>query len=409
MTPFFLLSLLMTALVVFILIRPLTFRSSATQAVDRRQINLQSARSRLNELELEYSSGAMNKADYEQAKIQIESIAADDLKQTGETQQHHHTNNKLTTLAIILLLPLLSGIVYWKVGFHEIMNIDSMQQTVSDVDELNKLLADAENKILNDPNEIEGRIALAQVYAELERYSDAAVVYQQLDELQPGDPDILVNYAEALARSHNNNLAGKPASLLQQALSIQPNHGRALWLSGFHAMQSEDKTAAITYWQTLLDNMESGTEAFTQIEKLINDVESDQFGKAVTETENVVSDESIARSALSVSVSIKKEIANQMQANSSLFIFAKAANGPPMPLAVYRGKASELPVTVTLDDSMAMLAEMKLSRFNKIIIGARITNSEQAQGKSGDLEGFSDVIDTNQIDAAQLVIDSIKP
>lgn len=71
-----------------------------------------------------------------------------------------------------------------------------------------------------------------------------------------------------------------------------------------------------------------------------------------------------------------------------MFIFAKAASGPPMPLAVLRAKVADLPMDFRLDEGMAMMPGLKLGNFPKVVVGARISKSGNAVPSSGDLQGL---------------------
>jgi cytochrome c-type biogenesis protein CcmH len=80
-----------------------------------------------------------------------------------------------------------------------------------------------------------------------------------------------------------------------------------------------------------------------------------------------------------------------------------------MPLAVQRLKASQLPATVSLDDSMGMLPTMKLSMFPQVVVGARISRSGNAIAQSGDLQTLSAPIDVHSEEPVVLTIDEVVP
>jgi cytochrome c-type biogenesis protein CcmH len=93
------------------------------------------------------------------------------------------------------------------------------------------------------------------------------------------------------------------------------------------------------------------------------------------------------------SIRVKVGLAAALKSKASpedvVFIFARAASGPPMPLAIVRKKVKDLPVEVTLDDSMSMVEGMNLSAFDQLVIGARVSKSGQAMPQPGDLQGLT--------------------
>jgi cytochrome c-type biogenesis protein CcmH len=92
-----------------------------------------------------------------------------------------------------------------------------------------------------------------------------------------------------------------------------------------------------------------------------------------------------------------------------VFIFARAVNGPRMPLAIVRKQVSDLPVTVTLDDTMAMSPAMVLSAFDPVTIGARISRSGNAIPQSGDLQGNKTPVSTQADSRLDILIDATVP
>lgn len=93
--------------------------------------------------------------------------------------------------------------------------------------------------------------------------------------------------------------------------------------------------------------------------------------------------------AIKVSVSLSPAVAKQAAPQDVVFVFARAAHGPRMPLAIVRKQVKDLPVTVVLDDSQAMNPDMKLSGVPEVVVVARVSKSGTAYAKPGDLEGMS--------------------
>lgn len=94
-----------------------------------------------------------------------------------------------------------------------------------------------------------------------------------------------------------------------------------------------------------------------------------------------------------------------LSGSETLFIFARALDGPRMPLAVVRKRVSDLPAEFELDDSMAMAPMMKLSGFSTVVVGARISVSGSAAASAGDLEGYSGVVRPTDTEPVAITID----
>lgn len=94
-------------------------------------------------------------------------------------------------------------------------------------------------------------------------------------------------------------------------------------------------------------------------------------------------------------------MASKVAPDDTVFIFARAAQGPRMPLAILKRKASELPIRFVLDDSTAMSPALQLSRFAQVEVGVRVSKSGNAMPQSGDLVGQAGPLATG---AANLVI-----
>lgn len=403
---FIILTLATAVLSVLLLLRPLFSKERQQSKVERDAVNIQSAATRLSELKLELENELISQERFDKYKLELETAALDDLRNATSVEIKEHKDNRILAIIVALLVPLLSIAIYQQLGDEAAFDI-ALQTDESAIAarEIEEMLAAVEQAVQENPNDVEGRIALAQAYTRLERYNDAVAVHLELNKLRPDEPDILVNYAEALARSHGNQLTGKPTELLNAALLIEPKHGRALWLAGFAEQQAGNKEGAVAHWRNLLASIEAGSEVFQHLESLIFELNREKPTPEVSS-----SGQSIAvKQSIQVKVSLSSEIDSKVDPNTTLFIYARASEGPAMPLAVHKGLAKELPITVTLDDSMAIMPQMSLSSFPKVIIGARLSSNGQPQGQSGDYEGHSDVIETSTNSVVDVLINSVKP
>ena len=114
-----------------------------------------------------------------------------------------------------------------------------------------------------------------------------------------------------------------------------------------------------------------------------------------------------ATRSIKVTVKLSAALSGKTAPEDTVFIFARAAQGPKMPLAIARKQVKDLPITVTLDDSMAMVPDMNMSSFPQLVIGARVSKSGDAIPKSGDLEGYTPTLKAGASSPVEVVIASV--
>ncbi|MCU0940370.1 MAG: hypothetical protein MUC86_14825 [Burkholderiaceae bacterium] len=89
-----------------------------------------------------------------------------------------------------------------------------------------------------------------------------------------------------------------------------------------------------------------------------------------------------------------------------VFIFARPAAGSRMPLALTSVQVKDLPAKFTLDDTMGMSPDFKLSSQSEVIVGARVSKTGQPMPNSGDFEGLSTPV---KLEDAAITIDKVLP
>lgn len=254
-------------------------------------------------------------------------------------------------------------------------------------------------RLEQNPNDVDGWVLLGRSSFALQRYADAAAAYAKANAITAQqEPDLLANEGEALAMASERQLVGRPQALFDAALALDPQHLKALWYAGLAAEQAGELDTARRHWRVL-----AGQDLPDALRGAL-DERLQQTGVAAA------APAAASGPVLRLAVSLSSALAQQLPSDATLFVFAKAAEGPPMPLAVYRGKASELPREVRLDDSMAMAPTARLSQFDRWIVTARISRAGATQAVSGDLQGSLTVARGELGDAAMaLVIDQVVP
>lgn len=367
--------------------------------------NVRVARERLEELDADLRSGKLDQVEFEQAKRELEAGLIDDLTaEEAASAIAQHGGGRWMGSVLLLLVPVLSIGLYTYLGdYPALTNATNVPQAAAvphavegetgpqmSVEQMVKGLA---TRLQTNPDDANGWFMLGRSYMVLERYAEAADALQHVHALVGDQPDVLVAYADALAMASGGRMTGEPKAMIDRALTLDPQHGTALWLAGMASNEQGDFTAAIAYWQRLLPIIQDSPESTAEVKTLIARAES-QGGTSVAQTDAepvspvTASDPAPAVSAsLQVEVTLDAALKDKVDPNDTLFVFARALQGPPMPLAVARKRVADLPLTVTLDDTMAMMPAMKLSNFPDVLVGARISKSGNAIPQSGDYSG----------------------
>ena len=330
----------------------------------------------------------------------------------------------VAVLSIAMLLPATALLMYRLVGTPQALDPANLVAAPGAGGEggpdMGEAIAMLSARLEQKPDDIEGWILLARAYQSTDRPTEALAALKRAHEVAPEHPVVAVEYAQALAMTNpERRIIGESRELLERALRSDATNQRALWLLGISDFQAADYDAAIARWNTLLPLLEPGSTVAESVKQQIADATARRDGSAPAQGDTDVATPAPATQApptasaaaprLVVEVSLDPRLAGKLDPEATLFVFARAASGPPMPLAIERLPASRLPLTVTLDESKGMLPDMKLSMFPQVVIGARVSKSGDATPSSGDLEVLSAPIATTRTEPIELVIDRVVP
>ena len=304
-------------------------------------------------------------------------------------------SSRATLLAVVLGLgvPVLSVGLYARLGNTAGLVPPAAAQAPATEADVVAMVEKLAQRMQARPDDATGWLMLGRSYAALQRYPESAKAYARAVVLTPNDAQLLVDYADVLA-AVAKSAAGEPTKLITRALQIEPGNLKALALAGSAAFERKDFPAAIAFWTQARSAAPAGSEFAQGLDASLAEARA-AAGPGGAEQ-------------LAGRVSLAPALAARVAADDTVFIYARAAEGPRMPLAIQRRKASELPITFTLDDAMAMAPEMKLSKFGSVIVEARISKSGDAMAKTGDLRGQLGPLKPGSTGLA-LVIDSVQP
>lgn len=363
------------------------WRANRSAPPERRRANVAAYKGRLAELEQEHAAGSLDaEATGElRSELQARLLAEAQAEETPPLRPARRWPIGL----IAVSLPVFAGLWYWQAGTwrtQELVAGGPARQPGGAATSIEAMVGNLEARLQADPGNADGWVLLARSYYVLQRYADAADAYARANALvQPAQADLLVLEGEALALARDRDLSGKPRALFEQALALDAAHSRALWFAGLAAVQAEDYEPARRHWERLLaqelpgDLREDLRLRVAELAKL-----APGAGRESTDSPPPTTP---AELRLRLTVSVAPAMAAKFKPQDTLFVYASAAGGPPMPLAVQKLKATGFPLQVTLDDSMGMMPSLKLSQFERWIVTARVSPSGQAQPQPGDLQG----------------------
>jgi cytochrome c-type biogenesis protein CcmH len=386
-------------------------------------------REQLDALKSAHAAGLVDDGTFS-ARQQALSAAALALIEAPAAQPGASRIAKVTALMLVLAIPVTTFWLYDQIGTPNALGFKGPgsgtsvtadgDAATSNAPDLVKAAETLAAKLATTPDDGEGWALLARTYRAIDRFPEANQAYTRARALLPEDPDLLAEAAEAMGLSSNpRSLSGEPEKLVDRAIELSPTNQNALFLKGLARAQADDPVAAEATWERLLGLMEPGSPAQQAVVEQLNIVRS-RLGKGPMEAAetpvaapatpptagNAPPDANAA--GIEVTVKVAPELADLVQAGDTLFVFARAESGPPAPLAIQRRAASELPLTLRLDESMGMIAGMSLAQFPRVVIGARLSRSGNAQPQAGDLEGLSAALDWRAAGKVEIVISNVR-
>jgi cytochrome c-type biogenesis protein CcmH len=405
-TAFLLAAAAMLAVAVAWLLVPLLARRTHASP-DPEVANLAVLRDQLAELEADLGRGTLTRERYAQARLELERRVLDEV-QPGEPAGAASPPAAGAWTAAILgaAIPVAAVVLYVAVGtpgalMAQAPGAAGPQHEVTP-EQLEAMVAKLAAHVEKNPGDAQGWTLLARSYYVMSRYPEAVRAYEHAAALAPRDADLLSDYADALAVTQGRSLQGKPLELVQRALEIDPEHWKALALAGTAAFQRKDYGRAIAYWERLQRVVPGDSEIGRSIDASIAEARE----LAATKPAAPAAPKTAAAGPkVGGRVTLAPALAARTAPTDTVFIFARAASGPPMPLAVLRKQVKDLPLAFTLDDSMAMAPNLKLSGFAEVVVGARVSRAGNATPQSGDLQGLSKPVKVGATDLA-IVIDT---
>ncbi len=388
MTVFLLFAALMLAAALFFVLPPLLQKEQGGRQAQREAINLDILRGQLRELDADREAETIDAAGYESARHELEQRVAEEVPAESHAVAAP-ARKPWPAFALALLLPVAAGALYYKLGTPDGLDPaktapESAQQYTPE--QISAMVDKLARDMKDHPDDIKGWTVLARTFAKMQRFPEAIQAYAHLAQLMPHNADLLAEYAEVLGYANHQSLIGEPEKIIAQALEADPKNVAALAISGAAHFERHDYQGAVTQWRKILALVPPNSDIAQAVSSRVDEA----LSLSGMPAEGAVA----AGKAASVTgtVDLDPSLRAQVKDDDTVFIFARAVNGPPMPLAVLRKQVKDLPISFTLDDSMSMMPNAKLSGYADVVVGARVSKSGNPMLAAGDLEGASGTV-----------------
>lgn len=367
-------------------------------------------RDQLAELERDRTAGLLSEDDFRRAGEELQRRVLEEMPDASAVSASTTPlsgSARKTAVVLLVALPLATVAVYAGLGAPRALAPAEPQMSRQAIE---AVLTNLEQKLKAHPDDAPNWVLLARSYKALGRFADAAEAYAQGGALVDGDPSLLADYAETVARANDGRFDAKADRLIKRALALNPDEPQALFLAGAAAADRGDYAGVIKAWSRLLAQMDKNSDEARAVEAAINDARQKAArgtrGGAVQGSGTPAA--ATAPEAIRGEVRLKREYARRVAPDDTVFIFARANEGSRMPLAVLRLRAGDLPYRFVLDDTQALPGGQKLSSQDSVTLEARIAKAGAAQISSGDLYGTLAGVKPGT-GALRLVIDRVQP
>ncbi len=354
-----------------------------------------------------------NKTISSEQRTTYESQLSDILQNSSQS----HASFKILIFVAIVVIPL-SFLFYHKLGTPSAVDynpqpskLNTQQSEQASQMSMQDAIQKLEERLAKTPDDVDGQMLYARSLMSLKRYQEAVTAYKKSMQLAPNEAVILTELAEAIALANNNrSFLGEPEELLAKAVELDPDNQKAVWLLGMTFYEHQDFAKTNELWSKLFEMM-SDEGAKKQLEQQINEIRNKLGLEALTVNPTpIISDD---QSSLQIKITLADHLKSNLSGKPALlYVYSKEVAGMPMPIAVLRQPLEQIvknfPIEVIMNDGHSLQPQRKLSGFNKVKIGVRISFTGNATAQTGDLQSEELIIELPSEKIVELVIDTVR-
>ncbi|MGI2176075.1 c-type cytochrome biogenesis protein CcmI [Shewanella ulleungensis] len=371
----------------------------AEEAGVRRQTNLELYGERLAILEKELQDEMLDKTEFDALKKELEINLLQDMKQEGDDSLDVEIKPKSALWPAFMTICLLaiSGYLYQQLGaYNELANppqANNPHQGMDPAQIMSQRVQMMEAKVQAQPDDSQAWFSLGHAYVSANQYDKAVAAFDKVMALVGTHAELLGPKATALYYKAGQQITPDIQVIIDQSLALDPQDPSTLLLVGMDAFFTANYNKAIEAWQMILDSDRNDVDRTA----LMNAIESAKMrmGETADTMPNDTDHNGVAAvnaKTLAIDVTISEELADKVSETDTIFIFARATQGPKVPLAAMKISAANLPTTIILDDSTSMSGDLTLSSAKEVEVIAVLSKNGSVKPQAGDLKGTIDTI-----------------
>lgn len=351
---------------------------------------------RLASLEAARERGDIDTARFEEDRLELERSLLEDTAFRERRPLKTASAGRIVVPVVMLAVVAVSVMWYQQKGAEGDLVLLAVQQEVRNNPDgsLAMYIERMEEQAERQPGNPNVWSSLFPLYRETGQMPKAVDALERLIEIEGRIPPLLAQLAQIRFFMAERELTDEVQSLVDETLEQDPRQPTVLGLLGVHAFDNGDYEQAIDHWRRAIANIEDP-----------NTVSSLRDGiRVAQERLGIEPEETVAEgNGIRVRVGLDEELAGRVDDSDTVFITARDIEGELPPLAVVRVQVSELPMTVTLDDSAAMSPQAQISQVREARLMVRVSPSGQATPQPGDLFGDLESVSIGPIDDAEAV------
>jgi cytochrome c-type biogenesis protein CcmH len=302
-----------------------------------------------------------------------------------------------TSIASIVAVSVIAAAMYSKTGTPD---AEAPPQQSGDMPSIEEMVSSLAARLQENPDDLAGWKMLGRSYLQMQNYPGAIAAYERAVAMESSqNGQTLADLGEAVLMNDPQTLIGRAGQLFENALALTPGNPKALFYSGMSAAQRGNNELAAERWEALL-----ATSPPPNVQEILGQRIAELRGEAPAAQPTPVT---TSKPVVSVSVTLGDAVTSAQLPDAPVFIIARDPNQPSPPFAAVRWQLSDLPASVPISDSDAMIPGRVPSGFANLEVVARISMSGEPIAQSGDWYGQATI--STSVGEAQVVINQQVP